>query len=273
VELRWYNRFVPLFLHKIAAVYFRNHRKILIIDTKLGHIGGVNIRDDMRTWRETHARLRGPVVRAMAQSFSSLWAKCNISVPHLVKKPKQQVAMQYAFVPNSPGRRRGYTYKAICKAIATSSSRVWITVPYFIPNLHLLYLLKKASLRGVDVRVLLPEKNDLPVLGIAMHSYFGTLLRAGVGIYLYQPAVLHAKVIVCDFGWATLGSMNLDSVSIRCNLEANIVTTNAASVEDLAKHFLVDLAQSKALTYDLWQQRPAKQKIFEKVLWPFHAFL
>jgi cardiolipin synthase len=67
--------------------------------------------------------------------------------------------------------------------------------------------------------------------------------------------------------------MNLDSVSIRCNLEANIVTTNAASVEDLAKHFLVDLAQSKALTYDLWQQRPAKQKIFEKVLWPFHAFL
>lgn len=273
VELRWYNRFVPLLLHRLGSVYFRNHRKLLIVDGTIGHIGGVNIRDDMHSWRETHARLQGLAVQSMARSFSTLWAKCKISVPHLVKKPKIKGQSAFEFLPNSPGRRRGYAYKAICKAIRYAKTRVWITVPYFIPTLHFLYLLKKARMRGVDVRIMLPEKNDLPLLGIGMHSYFGILLRGGIGLFLYQPSVLHAKVVVCDDSWATLGSLNFDNVSLRYNLEANLVSTRPEAVSELAEHFMKDIAQSKALTYDLWQQRPLKHKILEKLLWPFHALL
>lgn len=273
VELRWYNRFVPLFLHRLGAVYFRNHRKLLIVDGTFGHIGGVNIRDDMHSWRETHARLQGLAVRSMARSFNTLWVKCKISLPHLVKKPKVKGVSEFEFLPNSPGRRRGYVYKAICKAIRNSRSRVWITVPYFIPTLHFMYLLKKARARGVDVRILLPEKNDLPLLGIGMHSYFGSLLRSDISLFLYQPAVLHAKVVVCDEGWATLGSLNFDNVSLRCNLEANLAVTRPSIVAELAEHFEKDIAQSKALTYDLWQQRSFKHKVLEKLLWPFHALL
>ena len=273
VELRWYNRFVPLLLHRIGSVYFRNHRKLLIVDGTFGHIGGVNIRDDMHSWRETHARMQGLVVRSMARSFNTLWAKCKISIPHLVKKPKAKGVSKFEFLPNSPGRRRGYVYKAICKAIRNARTRVWITVPYFIPTLHFMYLLKQARLRGVDVRILLPEKNDLPLLGIGMHSYFGPLLRGDIGLFLYQPSVLHAKVVVCDESWATLGSLNFDNVSLRFNLEANLVTTDTQVVEQLARHFQADLAQSQALTYNLWQQRSFKHKILEKLLWPFHALL
>jgi cardiolipin synthase len=98
----------------------------------------------------------------------------------------------------------------------------------------MLYALAKARARGVDVRILLPEKNDLPLLGVGMHSYFGTLLRAGVGLYLYQPHVLHAKVVVVDDAWATVGSLNFDNVSLRCNLEANLVTTDTKTVGELA---------------------------------------
>lgn len=273
VELRWYNRFVPVLLHRLGSVYFRNHRKLLVVDGVVGHIGGVNIRDDMHTWRETHARLQGPVVGDIVKSMAALWVKCRVSIPHLIRKPKRGEKSVYEFVPNSPGRRRGYAYRAICQAIRKSQVRVWITVPYFIPSLHLLYLLTKASLRGVDVRILLPEKNDLPVLGIGMHSYFHRLLKAGVGLYLYQPAILHAKVVVCDEAWATLGSLNFDNVSLRYNLEANLVTTDARAVAELALHFETDLAQSKVLTFELWQQRPFKHKVLEKLLWPFHSLL
>ncbi|MBL8031338.1 MAG: hypothetical protein JNK33_03380 [Candidatus Doudnabacteria bacterium] len=273
VELRWYNRFVPLLLHRLGSVYFRNHRKLLIVDGVIGHIGGVNIREDMRTWRETHARLRGLVVRSMVQSFTVLWRKCKISVPYLVKRPKGKEMLDFTFLTNSPGSRRGYVYKAVCKAIQQAQTRVWITVPYFIPPRHFMYLLKQARLRGVDVRVLLPEKNDLQLLGIGMHSYFGTLLRSGIELYLYQPSVLHAKVVVCDERWATLGSLNFDNVSLRFNLEANLVSTRPELVHELAGHFEQDLAQSKALTYDLWRQRPLTHKILEKLLWPFHALL
>jgi cardiolipin synthase len=273
VELRWYNRFVPLLLHRLGAVYFRNHRKLLVVDKTVGHIGGLNIRDDMATWRETHARVKGEAVWAMSRSFAVLWRKCKLSIPHLVKRTRQPGGGGYEFVPNSPGRRRAYAYKAIRRAIQTAKQRVWITVPYFIPTVQMLYALAKARARGVDVRILLPEKNDLPLLGVGMHSYFGTLLRAGVGLYLYQPHVLHAKVVVVDDAWATVGSLNFDNVSLRCNLEANLVTTDTKTVGELAEHFETDLTQSKALTYEFWQERPLKQKVLEKLLWPFHAFL
>lgn len=273
VELRWYNRFVPLFLHQLGAVYFRNHRKLLVVDRSVGHIGGVNIRDDMATWRETHARVKGQVVWAMARSFAVLWRKCKLSIPHIVKRTRQSGGGRYEFVPHSPGRRRGYAYKAIIRAIQASKQRVWITVPYFIPTIQMLYVLSKARARGVDVRILLPEKNDLPLLGIGMHSYFHRLLKAGVGLYLYQPAVLHAKVVVCDETWATLGSLNFDNVSLHYNLEANLVTTDTGAVAELATHFEADAAQSKALTYDLWKQRSFKHKVLEKLLWPFHSLL
>jgi cardiolipin synthase len=130
-----------------------------------------------------------------------------------------------------------------------------------------------AARRGADVRIILPSRPDLHLLGVAMYSYFGMALRSGIRIYLYQPTVLHAKSVICDSSWATFGSMNWDSVSFRFNLEANIATTSSACIAELARQFEVDVTNSKELSYEEWQQRPYTRRIMEALLWPIHGLL
>ncbi len=276
VQVRWYNKVLPLFLHRTASYFFRNHRKLLVVDGSIAHVGGLNISQQMLNWRDTHGRLVGPVVGSVRSSFLQVWNKSRQSIPHILSKGKQRfmgINDTYDFLPNSPGPKKRYVYYKIEQAMRKAQKRIWITVPYFVPNLRLFRSLQKAVRRGVDVRIILPRKSDLRALDLAAHSYFGMALRSGIQLYTYEPSVLHSKVVICDNAWATFGSMNMDSMSFNFNLEANIVTTNSVTVSELVAQFMADLSLAKSVNYNNWQHRPLLQKFLELLLWPFHFLL
>jgi cardiolipin synthase len=276
VEVRWYNVVIPWLLHRAASYYFRDHRKLMTVDSTIGYVGGVCVRADMGSWRDTQARLNGPVVGAIEQSFLQLWEKNAVSLPHLLDRPRSGTNGRvggYAFIPNSPAPGKRFLYHAMREAVRNAQQRIWLTVPYFVPDLGLFRNLRLAAKRGLDVRVIVPKVSDLPALDIAGRSYFGMALKAGIKLYTYQTSVLHAKVLICDDNWATFGSMNWDSMSFRYNLEGNIVTTNKTTIAELSEHFLADIATTPQLSLDQWHKRPLKQKLAELLLWPFHSLL
>lgn len=276
VHIRWYNPLAPLFFLRISSFYFRDHRKMLLVDNAIAHIGGVGVNPTMSTWRDTHGRFMGPIARTIQTSFLELWIKAKKPIPHLLSKPHPQPSTKpgaYEFLPNSPGKGRRFIYHAMRNAIQRAEEKIWITMPYFIPDFKLFRTLRLAAQRGVDVRVILPDRSDIPILDAAMRSYFGMALKSGVKLYTYQPAVLHAKVIVCDDSWATFGSMNWDSVSFRYNLESNIVVGNKATIQQLSEQFIVDLANSREVLLSDWKKRSLSARFLEALLWPFHGLL
>lgn len=276
VLVRWYNKVVPLLFHRAASYVFRNHRKVMVIDGAIGYTGGVCVRADMGVWRDTYGRLVGPVVGAMQESFLQLWEKNKLSIPHLLDKPHPTRSLRmggYEFVPNSPSPGKRFLYHAMLDAIRYAQKRVWVTVPYFIPDLGLFRSLRLAARRGLDIRILLPGISDLRLLDTASKSYFGSALKSGIKIYAYNPSVLHAKVVICDEAWATFGSMNWDSMSFRYNLEGNIVVSNKKTITELAVQFLQDLSVSTETTLGLWNKRSRATRYMEALLWPFHGLL
>lgn len=276
VYVRWYNPIAPLFFLRASSFYFRDHRKMLMVDSAVAHLGGVGINPRMASWRDTHGRFLGPIVRTIQTSFLELWIKAKKPIPHLLSKPHPEYSTKpgaFEFLPNSPGKGRRFVYHAMRNAIQRAEKKVWITMPYFIPDFKLFRTLRLAARRGVDVRIILPNRSDLPILDAAMKSYFGMALRSGIKIYTYQPAVLHAKVIVCDDTWATFGSMNWDSVSFRYNLESNIVVGNKVTIAELSAHFTADLDNSTEVLYSEWKKRPVLFRLLEFILWPFHGLL
>ncbi len=276
VVVRWYNKITPLLFHRAASYVFRNHRKVMVIDGIIGYTGGVCVRADMEVWRDTYGRLVGSVVGAMRESFLQLWEKNKLSIPHLLDRPHPTRSAHvggYVFLPNSPSPGKRFLYHSMRDAIRYAQSRVWVTVPYFIPDLGLFRSLRLAAKRGLDVRILLPGTSDLRLLDAASKSYFGLALRSGIKLYAYGPSVLHAKVVICDDNWATFGSMNWDSMSFRYNLEGNIVVSNKKTIAELAGHFLQDLSVSTETTLELWSKRSRSARYAEALLWPFHGLL
>lgn len=276
VQIRWYNRVLPHFLHRTGSYFFRNHRKILLVDNKIAHVGGLNVSQIMADWRDTHARLEGPLVQIIKSSAKKLWYKSMLSIPHVLNRFNPELLNgkeEFQFLPNSPAPGKRYVYLGILKAFKVARERIWITVPYFVPNLRLFHSLRRAVRRGVDVRIILPVKSDLPILDLAAHSYYGMALRSGIKLYTYLPSVLHAKVMICDNNWATFGSMNMDNMSFKFNLEANIITSNVNTILDLSNQFEQDLAVSKQIELNEWVNRPFIQKAKELMLWPFHFML
>lgn len=273
IEVRWYHRVFPLALNTFGSWFFRDHRKLLIVDDAIVHIGDEGLNASMADWRSTHARVVGPVAEEARLSFVNLWLKSRIPTPHVVHKPRPQELSDFEFVPNTPAPRKRYLYHAMRNAIINSRERIWITVPYFIPDIRIFRSLRLRAHSGVDVRLLVPGRCDRPILDDATRSYFGMALRSGIKVYLYQERKLHAKVMVCDDNWATFGTMNWDSLSFRYNLEANLVTSNKSCVAELASHFLEDMAHTEPVSYAAWQSRPWLQRAKEVALWPLHPVL
>ena len=134
-------------------------------------------------------------------------------------------------------------------------------------------VLRLAARRGVDVRLIVPNASDHPIVDIATQSYFWIMLKAGVRIYLYRDHVLHAKTVIIDDDWASVGSANLDSLSLLLNYEANLVGTNHTFVSELRGHFMEDLNRSREVIFSDWKKRSWFRKLFEAITWPIHKFL
>jgi cardiolipin synthase len=266
-----------LFPWKLLQYNYRSHRRILVIDGRIGFTGGYGIADtwvgDGRTdkhWRDTNARLEGPVVKFLQASFAESWLEATAVAlggegyfPRL--EPVGKLPAQ--IVSSSPAGGSFQNYMLFLLSINSARKSILITNPYFIPDPVMTEALLKAVSRGVRVTVLAPGKIDSRLTYVASRSHYGELLLGGVEIYEYQAALMHAKTMVIDGIWATIGSTNFDNRSFALNQELNLTVYDGGLTQRLEEIFREDLKYAKKITYEDWESR----SFFER-LWELFAF-
>lgn len=273
VKLLFWKTLIPGFfkVQNLKSWFFRNHRRTLVIDDTIGYSGSICVNDNYKNWRDTNVRLEGPVVQEMKNAFEQMWARATHKQRPRYKKPPR--SNEFRYVTNYPAPGRRHIYSEIIKAIRKARKNIYITVPYFVPPHRLLRTIKAASRRGVDVKIILPEKSDHYLVDLGARAFFTGLLKSGVKIYLYSGNIIHSKSISIDDAWSTVGSMNLDSVSLLYNFEANIVTTNDRFSKELKTHFFRDLQESKEVLLRDWQKRFFGEKIMSFFIHLIKRFL
>jgi cardiolipin synthase len=256
IELVFWKTLIPGYFKvpNFRSWYLRNHRRTVVIDEHIGYTGSLCVSDRMKDWRDTNARLEGPVVREMSNAFDRMWARATEKTP--VPKRIHIRDHEFRYVTNYPAPKRRHVYADLIEAIRSARKYIYITTPYFVPTHRLSRVIKLAAHRGVDIKIILPERTDhYPTLDLAARSYFLTMLESGVRIFLYEGKIIHSKSIVVDGEWSTVGSMNLDSASLLYNFEANIITRNTKFAEELSAHFVRDMQRSTEVTLAEWQKK------------------
>lgn len=276
VELKWYNPVTLMHILKISRNFYRTHRKILVVDSSVGHISGAGIDDTMENWIDLHGRISDPEIAGeIDQSFLDLWNSSGHGYFYKNTRPLKKLSSQatYKFLSNSVNKGRRYIYYAIKNSIQKAQKRIWLAVPYFIPHTPLEKLLIKKAEQGLDVKIILPQKSDLPILDLVAKSRLGKLLMSNIQIFLYNKNILHAKVLLVDNSWGTFGSMNWDSKSFYHNLESNLAITNPGDLSQLNTFLEELIANSVELKYQDWKKRSFVGKIGETIFKPFQDIL
>ena len=272
IEVRFFNPVSPWRLANFTSNFFRTHQKLMVIDHKVVHTGGVNIREEMKTWRDSSVRLEGELAEDAGFIFARMWR----IVEHGKFLPFHRPAVyvkNFAFRTNSPHFRQRFIYNELIEVIRNAKKYVYLTTPYFVPDIRLLRVIRLAAKRGVDVRILLPLNSNFRTVDAAAHSYFTLLLKSGVKIYRYTDPMLHAKTAVVDRSWGTVGSFNLDSLSLLFNYELNVVSNSEDFAFELQEIFMKDLQSAKQVIAEDWYKRSFFRKFVEVVTWPIHKFL
>lgn len=263
--LRWYN---------LGRINNRTHRKLLVVDGKIGFTGGVGIADpwngaapDPDHWRDSHFRLDGPAVAQMQAAFMDNWIKTSGQVLQGVEyfPPLQAegtaLAQVFTSSPSGGGDSMQLMYLL---SITAAEKTIDLSAAYFVPDELSRRALRAALQRGVKVRIIVPGNNtDAEVVRKASKADWGELLQAGAGIYEFQPAMFHCKMMLVDSQLASVGSTNFDNRSFRLNDEANLNVYDKAFVEHMEQVFEQDLGKSRQVTYQQWKDRPAHQKTME----------
>jgi cardiolipin synthase len=265
----------------------RDHRKLLVVDGQIAFLGGVNINSSYSSgsftsskprtkgtqpWRDTHLRIEGPAVSEFQKLFRATWEKQKGSslktasfFPQIGKRGEDIVRV----IGSSPEETYSQIYATLLSAINSAETYAYITSAYFVPDSQLLEALKSAARREVDVRLLLPGKTDSNLAFYASHSYYDELLSAGVKIYERQDALLHAKTVLIDGVWSTVGSTNLDWLSFLHNQEINAVILGPEFSAQMRAIFDRDIELSTLITLEQWRRRPLAMRIkeFASRLW------
>lgn len=273
VELVFFNTLIPWTKRYQTTVFFRDHRKLIIVDSKTAFTGGVCFQAYMRDWRDTAVRIEGPIISDMEKSFEIMWARAELKHHKREKNRELTKERPYVFMTSSPFPRKRYLYYELLRRIRMAKREIKFTTPYFVPNHRLLRRLRSAARRGVSVSILVPKTSDQWWVDIATSTYFETLLKAGVQIFLAPPPLNHTKAGTIDGEWGTIGSLNLDYVSLRYNFEANLVTSDTNFVAELNNHFLNDELKAKKLTKEEWENRSWHVKLREYLIKPFRFLL
>jgi cardiolipin synthase len=281
--------FRPLRLWNLERTNKRNHRRIVVIDGRVGFTGGFGVDDTWngngRTagrWRETNVRLEGPIVQNLQEAFVEHWREATgvlLGGREYFPYPPVEVRdkpVQAQVVRSSPLQGNDAMYRVFLQTISSSRHSISISTPYLLPGEQLTDALLDASRRGVRVRVLVPSvENGSGVEYVTQASQrdaFGALLDGGIQLHEYAPALLHTKMMIVDGAWATVGSTNLDNRSMAMNDELNVVFYNHAIASRLEEIFLEDVAHSNKLTREQLQNREWFQRALSVMLSPFHAW-
>jgi cardiolipin synthase A/B len=271
-EVRFFNPIKPWRITNFTSNFFRDHRKILIIDNEVAHLGGVGIQEHMEHWRDTHMRLAGPIIENIKESFETVWQGVKMGF-YIRYKKSLPFIRKYDLLINAPSLKQRYIHQELIFRIRNATKYIYLTTPYFIPDVRLYRALRVAAKKGVDVRILVPEVADHAFVNHARESYFTLALKAGIKIFVYTPEMMHAKTAVIDDYWATAGSFNLDSLSFYFNHEANIASLDPLFINELKNHFFHDLTKCREVTFEVWVKRPWRKKFLELLTWPFHGIM
>jgi cardiolipin synthase len=263
--LRWYN---------ISRMNNRTHRKLLIVDGKVGFTGGVGIADqwngnaqDPDHWRDTHFRIEGPVVAQIQAAFMDNWIKTRGRVLHgedfcPALTPVGEDAAQ--MFKSSPGEGAESMRLMYLLSISSAQKSIELSSSYFVPDDLTIETMTEAMRRGVRIRVIVPGgKIDTEVVRKASRARWGKLLEAGVEISEYQPTMFHCKVMVVDDLWVSVGSTNFDNRSFRLNDEANLNVYDGKFAQQQTAIFNEDLKKSRRITLEQWRNRPWQEKLLE----------
>ncbi|MBX3697095.1 MAG: hypothetical protein KF811_04755 [Dokdonella sp.] len=248
------------------ALNRRNHRKLLIIDERVAYVGGFNIhrQSSLRAtgaerWRDTHVRITGPLVLDAIKLFERF--------PRRPRMHWEQFPGGTHLVPNDSRRCRHLLRCAYNAHFQSSRERIWVTTPYFVPDSRTQAQLCDAARRGVDVRILVPGKSDVGIAAWAARAAYAHMLKSGVRIWEYQTRMLHAKTLLVDRTWATVGTANFDYRSFFLNDELNLVVEEAGFNAQIASQFEQDLSESVEIDGVQWKERARHRAIAELVGW------
>lgn len=258
-----------------SKVNYRNHRKIAIIDGKVGFIGGMNIAErylkgfSWGIWRDTHLRIKGKAVYGLQTSFLTDWYfvdRMLLTSSEYFPKIEEEGDVVAQIVTSDPVGGWHDIMQGLVKALCSAKRYFYIETPYLLPTDEVIIALQTAALAGVDVRIMLPKRADAFIIHKGSLSYLDELMRAGVKVYLYRKGFLHSKVWVSDDEWASVGSTNMDFRSFEHNFEVNAFLYDREMALRLKEIFLTDQKNSLSLSRKIWSKRSWKSKITESIV-------
>lgn len=261
------------------ARYGRDHRKILVVDETIGFVGGYNIGALYATeWRDTHIRITGAGVWDLKRAFADFW---NLNRGRRRRDHERPMLLETSseweprirFHRNVPRLWMFPIRSVYLEAINRASRNVYLTTAYFVPDQDFVDALKGAAARGVDVRLMIPLKSNHIVTDWISRGYFAQLLDAGVRIFRFNGAMIHAKTCTVDGSWSTVGTANIDRVSLTGNYEINVEIIDDAFADVLEQVFATDETNALELTMGEWVARDVHRKFTEFVLTPLRPFL
>lgn len=278
------HRYRPLHWYNLGRMNNRTHRKLLVIDGRIGFTGGVGVADVWQgeaespdQWRDSHYRIEGPVVSQMQAAFNDNWIKTTGVVlngidyfPPLTPAGDMDAHMFIA----SPAGGSESMHLMFLMAIAAAEHSIDLAASYFVPDELIVQALVAALRRDVRVRILVPGPHlDSEAVRLSSKAEWGRLLSAGAQIHVYQPTMLHTKLLVIDKEFVSVGSTNFDPRSFRLNDEASLNIYDHGFAQHVTDVFEADLKSAKPYTLEMWKDRPLKEKLAERLLWPIRSQL
>lgn len=288
------HRYNPIFL--LPSVYSnnRNHRKIVVIDGKIGYMGGMNIAQRYLTgvhggaWRDTHLRITGTACQDLQQVFLDDWRKLSsaadidLSTFYLGRadtasttqtqpaKGAQPAQSAIQIIASDPEDSQSPILQAMIQMADSAKKYLYIQSPYFLPPKELQYALCQAAKRGVDVRLMIPKRGDRSIfISYASRSYLKPLLESGIKVFFHNTGFIHAKMLVADSKVTTVGSANIDFRSFTQSSEVNAIIYNEDFARNMQNIFIDDMHHCHMIPQDWWQHRSFKERILQLLVKPF----
>lgn len=292
IDIVQYSYFLAPLLKVInTQINYRNHRKIVIIDGKVGFLGGINIGDEylgkgpLGYWRDTHMMIKGDFVLGLQSVFINDFITIKSANEEYIFSYDDDMSQYFPtpehydnevmqIVKSGPDSKYKSIMQCILKMIMLAKNHIYITTPYFIPPESIMQALKTAALSGIDVKILFPAKYDHLIVYYASRTYLAELLKYGVKIYLYdKESFIHSKVLTIDSCIATIGTANMDIRSYELNYEINAVIYDKKVTQKLDYLFFQDLNNSIEFTIDTYNEIPFKTKLLDAFARLFSSLL
>ena len=254
-------------------INFRNHRKIVVTDGKKGWVGGFNVADKylkgnskLGSWRDTHLMIEGPAALGLQVSFMEDWYWISDSIPNLSwdPVPSEKDNVPVIVIPSGPADEFETASLMMQSLINGAKERIWITSPYFVPDEGVMGALKLAGLRGVDVRIIIPEKPDLFLVYYAAYAFLGPMIDTEIKIFRYLEGFLHSKTFLVDDYISGVGTVNLDNRSFRLNFEITAVAKDSVFAREMEEMFEDDFSRSRLMTKEDIDSKSFWLKIFSR---------